>query len=295
MGAKNKYDAIFKNKLKDIFLSLLLNFSKEKINKSAEITSQPIEFSLTVERDADFLFVATEKDKETLYHLEVQTENADLMLNRMLMYLALINERHNTKNREKPLFIKQILLFLGNEKTGSVGKCTMPYKKDFGSFVYEYQLIDITQISYKEFLKHPETYAFAILGKFDSKNEDKVIAEIKEKAVRHYKHKDNIREFLADLIMLSGLRNLKTEITKNTTIMALELHIEDHEFYKAGELKGKLEGELKGKLAGELKKALAIAEALILDKLPLKQVMKVTGLTLLQITELQLKITKENK
>ncbi len=197
----------------------------------------------------------------------------------MLTYLALINERHNTKNREKPLFIKQILLFLGNQKTGSVGKCTMPFKKDFGSFVYEYQLIDITQIDYKEFLKHPETLAFAILGKFDSKNEDKVMTEIKNKAISYYKHRDKIREFLADLITLSGLRILKTEITKNTIIMALDLHIEDHEFYKAGELKGKLE----------------IAEALILDGLPLKQVMKATRLTLLQITELQLKLNKKNK
>ncbi len=287
MGAKNKYDAIFKNKLKDKFLGLLLNFSKDKINKSAEITSQPIEFSLTLERDADFLFVATEKDKETFYHLEVQTDNDDLMLNRMLTYLALINERHNTKNREKPLFIKQILLFLGNEKTKSVGKCTMPFKKNFGGCIYEYQLIDITQIGYKEFLKHPETYAFAILGKFNSKDEDKVIAEIKDKAVRHYKNRDNLREFLADLIMLSGLRNLKTEITKNTTIMALELHIEDHEFYKAGEEAGELKGKLEEKLA--------IAEALILDGLPLKQVMKFTGLTLLQITELQMKLSKKNK
>ncbi len=117
------------------------------------------------------------------------------------------------------------------------------------------------------------------MGKFDSKNEDKVVAEIKNKAISYYKHKDNIREFLADLITLSGLRDLKTKITKNPTIMALELHIEDHEFYQAGKEEEKL----------------IIAEALILDGLPLQQVMKCTELTLLQITELQAKLSKKNK
>ena len=87
---------------------------------------------------------------------------------------------------------------------------------------------------------------------------------------------------------MGGLRKLKTKIIHNPTIMALHIDIKDHEFY----VEGKLEGELKGKLKGELNKALAIGEAMLIDKMPIEQVVKFTGLTFEQIKALQANLEK---
>lgn len=286
MAKKNKYDIIFKNRLKNNFFELLVNFSDEKLSNYTQITPQPVQFAQPLERDADFVFLATAKDKETVFHLEIQTGNDNTMLNRMLTYLALLNERHYEKKRKIPLFFKQILLYLGKKE--SAGKCTMPSKKDFGSFVYEYQLIDITKISYKDFLTNPEMYVFAILGDFEGKDESTVVDEIAEKAAKHYKTKEYLKEFVTDLATLGGLRKLKTKIIHNPTIMALHIDIKDHEFYVEGKLEGNLEGELKG----ELNKALTIGEAMLIDKMPIEQVVKFTGLTFEQIKSLQADLEK---
>ena len=97
---------------------------------------------------------------------------------------------------------------------------------------------------------------------------------------------------MTDLATLGGLRKLKTKIIHNPTIMALHIDIKDHEFYVEGKLEGKLEGELKGKLKGELNKALAIGEAMLIDKMPIEQVVKFTGLTFEQIKALQADLEK---
>ena len=90
---------------------------------------------------------------------------------------------------------------------------------------------------------------------------------------------------MTDLATLGGLRKLKTKIIHNPTIMALHIDIKDHEFYT--------EGELNGELKGELKKALAIGEAMLLDKMPIEQVVKFTGLTFEQIKSLQADLDKK--
>ena len=274
MAKKNKYDIIFKNRLKNNFFELLTKFSDEKLSNYTQIVPQPVQFAQPLERDADFVFLATAKKKETVFHLEIQTGNDSAMLSRMITYLALLNERYSPKKRKIPLFFKQILLYLGKKE--STGKCTIINKRDFGDFIYEYQLIDITQISYKDFLTNPEMYVFAILGNFEGKDESIIVDEIAEKAAKHYKTKEYLKEFVTDLATLGGLRKLKTKIIHNPTIMALHIDIKDHEFYTEG----------------ELKKALTIGEAMLLDKMPIEQVVKFTGLTLDQVKALQADLEK---
>ena len=279
MAKKNKYDIIFKNRLKNNFFELLTKFSDEKLSNYTQIVPQPVQFAQPLERDADFVFLATAKKKETVFHLEIQTGNDSAMLSRMITYLALLNERYSPKKRKIPLFFKQILLYLGKKE--SAGKCTIINKRNFGDFIYEYQLIDITQISYKDFLTNPEMYVFAILGNFEGKDETTIVDEIAEKAAEHYKTKEYLKEFVTDLATLGGLRKLKTKIIHNPTIMALHIDIKDHEFYTEGELNG------------ELKKALTIGEAMLLDKMPIEQVVKFTGLTFEQIKSLQADLDKK--
>ena len=59
------------------------------------------------------------------------------------------------------------------------------------------------------------------------------------------------------------------------------------ELEEAAELKGELRGELKGELKGKLEGKLDDARAMLLDKLPVAQIVKYTGLRTEQIEALK--------
>ena len=73
--------------------------------------------------------------------------------------------------------IRQAVLYLGNLKRDKKLKSKMICKRNFGDNTYLYKIINISQISYKEFLKDRETLVFDILWNFNSLNALTVIKE----------------------------------------------------------------------------------------------------------------------
>lgn len=156
----------------------------------------------------------------------------------------------------------------------------MPFEKAFISFTYRYELINISEIDYKDFFGSKNTLIFAILGNFNGNTNVQVISEIVEESMLFFLQKEELAEFLTDLITLSILRKLEKEVrlycNQLPKIMALNIDITEHPLYQEGELKEKL----------------AIATTMIIDKMPNNQVVKFTGLTLEQVQALQADLEK---
>ncbi len=276
---KNKYDIIFKDRLKINFLALLKNKFNKGFDSYQNITPSPVELPKTLERKADFVFLAEQNTKELVLHLEIQTVDDMDMVNRMFLYVALLNEQY--KNIYENMSIKQIVLFLG-EKSGAISK--MPFEKAFTSFTYRYELINISEIDYKDFFGSKNTLIFAILGNFNGNTNVQVISEIVEESMLFFLQKEELAEFLTDLITLSILRKLEKEVrlycNQLPKIMALNIDITEHPLYQEGELKG------------ELKEKLAIATTMLLKGFTIFQVQDITELTFEQIKALQADLEK---
>ena len=266
------FDRIVKHYLKVEGMKIIQENIGEELGN---LISKPMEFS-TVTKEADFVYEFWQKDSlgnevlDTIFHLEAQTATDTDMLERMLLYAGLMADYYK-KNGHKPK-IKQIVLYLGAENN-------VPNEKDFGYFTYSYKLVYIKNIPYKEFLKDPNTLVFAILGKYEVADFLKVLEEIVGVAVDFHKKDFQIylKDFLNDLEKIAELRklqkNIKVEINRILTKKNMKTYIDELE--EAAELKGELKGKLEGKLDD--------ARAMLLDKLPVAQIVKYTGLSTEQI------------
>ena len=245
---KTKYDSIFKRLVKNVFFKLINTENKAQTIDYEELVSQPIEFPKTLDRKADFVFLVTKNKKKSIFQLEIQTDNDRNMPNRMLTYLALLNEFYNTKEKGKPkpfMEIRQAVLYLGNLKRDKKLKSKMICERNFGDNIYSYKIINISQISYEEFLKDKETLVFAILGNFNSTDIVSVIDEIVAISLKFFEDTIERNEFLADLVTLAELRNLsktvKENIEQNPKIMSHNIDFTKTLLYVEGKLEGKLE------------------------------------------------------
>lgn len=278
MSEKNRFDSVFKDRLRTTFFYLIGEEFNEKIEEYEEISFLPIELPKTIERKADFVLRTKLKEKEALFHLEVQTDEDPTMLNRMVTYLALLNEKFYDKDKEEPLLIKQIVLYLGRN---DVIKSEMPRIRDFGYFIYEYKLINISDIPYQKFLENKETIIFAILGNFLGTQNVEVVNEIMEESRKYFANNADFNEFVVDLATLAELRSLAGAVVlnynnhKSNTNMPIDIDITETYFYKQGEQRGKLEEKL------------AVAKVMLSDEMPIEQIIKFTGLSLEQIQDLQ--------
>lgn len=262
---KHPYDNIFKDRWTAKALDVLKKQLKEDFSGQAE---KPTEFSRKLYK-ADFVYLEDKNGQKKVFHLEIQTADDPKMLARMLLYAGFLYDDYGVP-------ITQVVLYLGNNKTLN--------KANIGGFNYEYKVIYIKNLSYETFLKSKDTLAFAILGGFGIYSLETVLKDIFKSAEKFLITGKDLLELQQDIEKFSTLRGLEKQVKLlMPKIMPFDIDITKTPTFQAGELKGKLEEKL------------AIAEALILDGLPLEQVMKFTGLTLLQITTLQLELSKKNK
>ncbi len=257
---KHPYDNIFKDRWTAKALDVLKKQLKEDFSGQEE---KPTEFSRKLYK-ADFVYLKDKNGEKKVFHLEIQTADDPKMLARRLLYAGFLYDDYGVP-------ITQVVLYLGNNKT--VNKANI-------GFNYEYKVIYIKDLSYETFLKSKNTLAFAILGRFGIYSLETVLKDIFKAADKFLITGKDLLELQQDIEKFSTLRGLEKQIKLlMPKIMPFDIDITKTPTFQEGKLEGKLE----------------IAEALILDKMPLKQVMNATGLTLLQITELHLRLTKKKE
>ncbi len=266
----SKFDDVFKERLRKSFLVAAQTVFGQDFDK---INERPIELRKQIKRKADFLFETVQNGINSFVHIEIQTRNDPKMLKRMLMYLSLLYDRYG-------LPVKQFVLFLGKKKNA---KSTMVTETNLGLFTYRYELVNVSDVSYEVFLENKETLIFAILGNFNGDKDVEVIEKILLKTAKYFSLEEEIKEFFADLLILSSLRNLERQVllkTKSPNFMPLNIDITKTITYKEGKLEGKLEGKFD------------IAKEMLIEGMSVAQIQKFTKLSVEQINEIEVKIQK---
>ncbi len=190
---------------------------------------------------------------ETLFHMEMQSQNDKDMDCRELEYLYLIYCDYR-----KP--IQQVVLYVGDEKVNMRNEIKMK------GLHFTYQIIDIRDIDCRELLDSddPGDNILAILCKTEDAD-----GTIKGILAKLYELPPDEREdYILKLLTLSRLRGLTKTVKREVKKMPVTIDITKDELYLdglevglldgkregllEGERKGLYEGELKGKIAGLL-------------------------------------------
>ena len=178
----------------------------------------------------------------------------------MLMYAAFLYN-------EYVMPVKQVVLYLGENKTAN--------EAYLGYFDYNYKVIYIKEIPYESFLNDSENLVFAILADFGEDNLKTVLKNIFKVASKYFTNNKNFAELAENIEKLGKLRELENEINiLIPTIMPFDIDFRDTPTWRKAQLEEKF----------------ATAKAMLIDKMPIAQIAKFTGLTLEQIQALEKEI-----
>jgi hypothetical protein len=216
-----QYDKIIKENLEKVVLQLIRKTTGIEPQKGEILYP---ELNYTIEREADFIEKVTTKDNQLLiFHIEFQTTNEKAMADRMFVYAGLIYQIYR-------LPVRQIVFYIGKEPMKMNNTLKMP------SYEYNYELIDLQQISYKQFIDShiPEEVLLSLLCGFGEVKEEVVVEEIFAKLRMLQKSDLAFQKNIKQLDVLSLLRGLQPLILKQEQKMALTLKIENDLRYRQG-------------------------------------------------------------
>ena len=213
MNQHQDYDKIIKETFEKIGTPIL---QKLLGVEPSQMENVPSTMPRTIERRADFLKIGfdVELQGKALYHLEFQSNVHFKMLQRLMVYHALYYEKYE-------LPIKQYVIYLGT------GNWTAPTHIELPNMTFSYHVICINAIDYELFVNsdQPEEIILAILADFKKQDKGKVIQRIITCLKNKTKNKRKLQKFVMQLEILSNLRNLQPEITKQLSNMSIHYDV----------------------------------------------------------------------
>ena len=217
----NIYDRIFRENAQLIFIPLIEMQLGLKIKDYQPFQDK---ISKTVEREVDFLYlIKTEEDKELLLHIEFQTENDKNMLLRMQEYHGLISRKHE-------LAIRHVVIYLGK------GKSTMKDKLEEDMVFRGFEMINLYELDRERLLSNqvPEVVLLALLSDFGKEQIEAVLRLIVMRLKQLTASEKVPNRYVEQLLMLSRLRNLESEIIKIIKDMPITYDIKKDVLYQQG-------------------------------------------------------------
>ena len=240
----NQYDKILKENLEAILPGLIRNILGIQAIHNEEL---PDDIQHTKERKPDVLKKITNQQGETfVLHVEFQVKNEPEMAYRMAEYFIMLLRRYQ-------LPIRQYVIYIGPEKL------TMHAHIKCLQMTYQYNLLSLAEIDYKQFLsaEASEEKMLAILGDFNRENPKQVVERIVIQVVKTTNSNFEKLRYIQQLRILSQLRNLHPESLHIMDSIAQYISEENDILYRRGELKG-LE-------KGATKKATEVVTSLLLN------------------------------
>ena len=221
------YDKILKENMEELILPLsdkLLDLSLGPIEEL------PNDLQNTLERKPDLLkrVRGDKRDASYLLHIEFQVKDETTMVDRMLLYYAMLWEKYHEP-------VKQYVVFIGRRKP------KMPTALQSEMLNYRFTLVDIRELNYRNLLNtatQPEEAVLAILSNFKKSEADTVIPEILRKLQKLAGDERKLRRYVRQIEILANLRNLQLQVIKHTETMALTYNIETDVRYQQGIEKG---------------------------------------------------------
>lgn len=194
-----------------------------------------VEYPTVKERRPDLV---CRLEDNSIYHLEIQSDNDETMPLRMLEYFILIRQQY------KQPIIQQVL-YVGREKM------TMSNRIEERTLQFHYELINIQQIDCHLLLQSPsvEDNILALLCRMEQSTE--MIQTILGKIAQL--HVNARRDALEKLQILVGLRGMELQQILNREIkkMPISVDMRNTVWYQEVFSEGRLEGEQKGRLEGK--------------------------------------------
>lgn len=172
-------------------------------------------------------------EDNTLFHIEIQSDNDESMGWRMLEYYQLIYRHHQ-------LPLAQMVLYVGNNK------CHIGEQINHPTLQYSFQVVDIRTIDSETLLSSPvmEENLVALLAKVT--NEQAMLQVVLDKIERL-----NVNlgaDYFKQLNILAGLR---PRFKRELDIMPIRVRVEDTPFYGRAKIEGVRVGKMEGKIEGE--------------------------------------------
>jgi hypothetical protein len=257
----NQYDKIFRENMEAALPGIIQHLLRLDIVHSEEI---PDDLQHTKERKPDLLKKVTDSDgKVFILHVEYQVKNENEMVYRMAEYLVMLLRKYS-------LPVKQVVLFMG------AGKARMPMEINEDNLKYNYQLITLSEIDYKIFLKSDkaEEKILAILANFDNDGEDLALRNILRELQADTKGDFAENRYFEQLRILAQLRKLDIKFAEAMESITKFFKEENDPFFRRGEAKG------------SQNKAVTIAREMKKDGIPVEQIAKFTELSIEEIEKL---------
>jgi predicted transposase YdaD len=184
----------------------------------------------TIEREADFLLLITDKqNQKRVIQIEFQSQNDDTMAHRMIHYKSLILNEYRLPST-------QFVIYLGNEPLH------MLYEIIEDDLSYRFHLIDIRNLPYEAFIKSKAvgSLLLAILTNLGKKSPNTAIQEVIEKLKQNHKGL-TLSKTLVQLKILSELRNFQALTKQLTKNMGVIIDEKNTSIYQEGKIEGKIE------------------------------------------------------
>lgn len=228
------YDKILKENIEALIIPLadkLLGLSL------GQLEGLPDDLQATLERKPDFLKRVTEGGSNPyILHIEFQVKDEKAMVDRMLLYYAMLHEKYHER-------VKQYVVFMGRRKP----RMATQLRDDMIDFGFT--LVDIRQLDYQSLIRtasKPEEAVLAILSNFKKSEVNTVIPEILRKLKSLTNDERKLRRYVRQLEILSNLRDLQPTTIKYTEAMPITYNLETDVRYQQGIEKGIEKGAEKG-------------------------------------------------
>ena len=213
MNQHQDYDKILRENFVKIGKSLLSKLCGVAIES---IEDADTTLPRTIERRLDFLKMGIDPNtlEKTLYQLEFQSKVHFLMDRRTLLHYGLLYDKFG-------LPINQYVIYLGT------GNWTAPTTVTHANLTFKYNIICINTIDYQVFAQsdEPEEIILAILADFKKEDKSKVVKSILTCLKDKVKNKRKLQKLIFQLEILSNLRSLQLEITKQISTMSIDYDI----------------------------------------------------------------------
>ena len=237
-----KYDKIFKENIEELILPLaqkLLHINPEHLEEIKD------DLQTTLERKPDFLKKVVDNDsnkKDYILHIEFQTVDESDMVYRMLEYYGILARKYK-------LEVRQCVFYIGE------GKAMMACRLIHDNIDFKFELINIQDFNYKEFLNSdkPEEVILSILADFGNEDTEEIIEKVLQKLKSLPIENLKYRKSVIQLDVLSNLRDFQRQFINQLLAMAFTYNIEKDLRFQEGEKRGEKRGEKIGEKRGEKK------------------------------------------
>ncbi len=251
LDKSNKFDKIIKENIDKSAFPIVNKLFSLDILETQLSEIDPL-IQSTRERESDVLRKVTFEDdpkKNYLLQIEFQSKNETDMNIRMGEYFMILLKKHR-------LPVHQYVIYIGDEKM------TMKNSFEYKNIKFRFDIIDIRDIDYEEFLEEdiPEFVILGILAKFDKGTERVVAKNILDRIITitetdiRYKGTLKQEKYLKQIDVMSGLRGLRglqNIIIETINNMPITLDITKDLRYQEGKQIGEARGEARGKEIGK--------------------------------------------